>query len=213
MDSALHYVVRQPKTTSERPPLLILLHGYGSHEMDLYSFASELPDSLLIVSFRAPLDMGFGGYAWYEINLDASNNKHSDIHQARISMDMIHKNIEAIKNQYDTDPNKTFVLGFSQGAILSYALSFHYPNSVQYVVALSGYINKELIPADFSASTTEYYISHGSVDQVLPVQWAREAGPFLSSKGIHHEYHEYPVGHGVAPQNFYSFRDWIIARL
>lgn len=213
--SDLHYLVRQPKTTVANPPLLILLHGYGSNEEDLFSFAEELPDELLIVSARAPYTMGYGGYAWYAINFDANNGKFSDLEQARTSIDQIATFIDDIKKRFQTNPDKTFLLGFSQGAILSYALSFAYPNKVQHVVALSGYINNELLPNDLADAnlTTDYYISHGTVDQVLPVDWARKAPLFLETLQLAHEYSEYPVGHGVAPQNFYSFKTWIQERL
>ena len=58
---------------------IVLLHGYGSNELDLFSFADELPDNLLIISLRAPYEMGNGAYAWYAINLDSENNKFSDL--------------------------------------------------------------------------------------------------------------------------------------
>ncbi|MFD2565739.1 alpha/beta hydrolase [Pseudotenacibaculum haliotis] len=214
MSNSLHYIVREPKKGSENPPLLVLLHGYGSNELDLFSFADELPDELLIVSLRAPYEMGFGGYAWYAINLDAENNKFSDLVQARESLTKIASLIDELKTQYNSDPEKTFLLGFSQGAILSYALSFNHPNKVQHVVALSGYINHDLMPENIEEKfNTDYYISHGSVDQVLPVDWARKASPFLDSLGLNNVYSEYPVGHGVAPQNFFSFKKWIEERL
>jgi len=215
MNSELHYIVRQPKTEQENPPLLILLHGYGSNEEDLFSFASELPEELLIVSARAPFDMNFGGYAWYEITLDANNEKFSNLEEARQSLTKIATFIDYIKSTYKTDPDNTFLLGFSQGAILSYALSLNYPNKVQHVIALSGYINEKLIPVSVSDLniSTDYYISHGSVDQVLPVDWARKAPAYLNENELQNEYSEYPVGHGVAPQNFYSFKEWIEKRL
>ncbi len=211
---SLHYIVREPKKSSNKPSLLVLLHGYGSNEQDLFSFAEELPDELLIVSARAPYDMGYGGYAWYAINFDANNEKFSDLVQAKESIDSIALFIDEIKTKYNTNPDKTFLLGFSQGAILSYALSFLYPNKVNHVVALSGYINDDLLPKEISNTiTTDYYISHGTVDQVLPVDWARKASPFLNKHNLVNEYSEYPVGHGVAPQNFYSFKNWIVERL
>lgn len=214
MNSTLHYLVRQPKKVVEQPSLLVLVHGYGSNELDLFSFAEELPDELLIVSLRAPYDMGYGGYAWYAINLDASNNKFSDLDQARTSLTKISEVIADLQDVYNTNRNKTFLLGFSQGAILSYALSFSHPNQVQHVVALSGYINEDLLPESIDNEiVTDYYISHGTVDQVLPVEWARKAPEILSSYGLKNEYSEYPVGHGVAPQNFYSFKRWIEERL
>jgi phospholipase/carboxylesterase len=214
MSDALHYVVRQPKNTIENPNLLVLLHGYGSNELDLFSFADELPDDLLIISLRAPYEMGHGGYAWYAITLDAANNKHSDLNQARESMLKIADLIDELKTEYKTNPGNTFLLGFSQGAILSYALSFNFPNKVQHVLALSGYLNEELLPQNVEHQfNTDYYISHGSVDQVIPVGEARKAAPFLNSLGLQNVYSEYPVGHGVAPQNFFSFKKWIEERI
>ena len=70
------------------------------------------------------------------------------------------------------------------------------------------------MPAEISNEIkTEYYCSHGTVDQVLPVDWARKSKPFLDNLGLENVYYEYPVGHGVAPQNFYSFKSWIEERL
>lgn len=210
----LHYIKRAPKTSTENPPLLILLHGYGSNEQDLFSFAEELPDDFLIVSAQAPLEMGHGGYAWFSINFDANNEKFSDLDQAKTAITKISHFIDEIKKKYNTNPSKTFLLGFSQGAILSYALSLQEPNKVQHVIALSGYINEGLLPSKIAEEiTTDYYISHGTVDQVLPVEWARKAPVILTKNSLKNEYSEYPVGHGVAPQNFYSFKDWIVKRL
>lgn len=212
--SNLHYIVREPKIKTEQTPLLILLHGYGSNEQDLFSFAEELPEEFLIVSAQAPLSMGFGGFAWYSINFDDINGKFSDIKEAKESIHKIAIFIDEIQAKYQTNPDKTFLLGFSQGAILSYSLSFFHPNKVQYLIALSGYINKELLPTEMPSNIkTEYYCSHGTVDQVLPVAWARESKPFLDNLGLKNEYSEYNVGHGVAPQNFFSFKNWLVKNL
>ena len=76
------------------------------------------------------------------------------------------------------------------------------------------YLKKENICSNISTDIrTDYYCSHGSVDQVLPVSWARNSKPFLDNLGFKNEYSEYNVGHGVAPQNFFSFKKWIEARL
>lgn len=210
----LQYIKREPKKATQNPPLLIMLHGYGSNEQDLFSFAEELPDNLLIVSAQAPYKMEYGGYAWYAINLDSNNVKFSNLEQAKKSIEKISSFIDEIKEKYQTNPDKTFILGFSQGAILSYATTFNYPNKVQHVIALSGYINEDLLPKEISKNIkTDYYISHGTQDQVLPVSWARKAPKILSSSNLKNSYFEYPVGHSLSPQNFYSFREWIEKRL
>ena len=85
---------------------------------------------------------------------------------------------------------------------------------MQYIIALSGYLYRELLPETLEQKfDTDYYISHGSGDQVIPVTWARKAKPFLDSIGLNSDYSEYPVGHGVAPENFFSFKRWIENRL
>ena len=124
--------------------------------------------------------------------------------------------IDEIKDHYKVSSNKTFLLGFSQGTILSYAIALNYPEKVQYVLALSGYINDELLPETFDPENyknLDFFISHGNVDQVLPLEWAQNAPPFLDNLKIKNSYKEYPVGHGVAPQNFYDLKKWIEERI
>ena len=211
---SLDYLVREPKISIENPPLLILLHGYGSNEQDLFSFANELPDELLIISAKAPLTLMPGSYAWYTIHLDNIEGKFSDIPEALKARETIATFIDEIKQQYQV--SETFLLGFSQGTILSYAVALNYPDKVDYVIALSGYINDELSPDEFDAErykNLDFFISHGTVDQVLPLEWAQNAPPFLDNLNIKNVYKEYPVGHGVAPQNFYDFKQWITDRI
>ena len=214
---SLEYLIRKPNISIENPPLLILLHGYGSNEQDLFSFAKELPEELLIISARAPLSMGFGSYAWYTIHFDASDaSKFSDIPEAIKARDTIANFIDEILAHYKVDITNVFLLGFSQGTILSYAVALNYPEKVQHVIALSGYINPELIPNYLDKENyrnLDFYISHGTVDQVLPIEWAQKAPPFLDSLTIPNKYEEFPVGHGIAPQNFQNFTNWIKERI
>lgn len=212
----LHYIVREPKVASKNPPLLVLIHGYGSHEEDLFSFANELPSQLLIVSLRAPLSLDFGGYAWYSINFEADANVRSNNKEAMESILKIEKTIEKIKIKYHTDADKTFLLGFSQGCILSIALGLRNPLNYKNIIALSGYVNEKLLPKDVAqkdVSQIDFFVSHGNVDQVLPVEWARKTPLFFDSLNIKHTYQEYPVGHGVAPQNFFDLKNWIEHKL
>jgi phospholipase/carboxylesterase len=208
----LHHLVREPKIKKDKNPLLLLLHGYGSNEEDLFSFASELPEEYYIVSARAPYDMMYGSYAWYAINFDADENKFSDIVQAQQSRDLIATFIDELVANYAIDANDVTLIGFSQGCILSYSIAVSYPQKVQRVVAMSGYFNEEIAIDNFKEndlSKLKIFASHGSVDQVVPVDWARNSIPKLKELGIDIVYKEYPVGHGVAPQNFFDFKNWL----
>jgi len=212
MNLSLHHLVREPKIKLDKNPLLLLLHGYGSNEEDLFSFASELPEEYYVISARAPYDMMYGSYAWYAINFDADEKKFSDLDQARTSRDLIINFIDELIANYAIDANKVTLVGFSQGCILSYAVAMSYPQKVQRIVGMSGYFNEEIAINNYQSndfSGLQIFASHGNVDQVVPVEWARKAKPVLDSLGVPNVYKEYPVGHGVAPQNFYDFKNWL----
>ena len=213
----LAYIFQTPKKKIENPPLLILLHGYGSNERDLFSFAPELPEEMLIISVRAPLPLGFGSYAWYSINFDAtSNKKFSNLEEAKQSINKMESFVDDIILKYKVNVEKIFLLGFSQGAILSYALAMRNPKKLNNILALSGYINIELIPKDLTpekVKNLDFFISHGTVDQVLPIDWIKNSLPILDSLKISYTFNEYPIGHGVNPQNFKDFKNWIINKL
>jgi len=212
---SLYHIIRA-STLTENAPLLILLHGYGSDEADLYSFSGELPDDIFIISVQAPIAMQPYGNAWYSINFDEDKGKWSDNEQAKASRDLIAKFIDEAVEAYPVDKNNVTLLGFSQGAILSYAVALTYPKKVKNIIALSGYVNKDILPENLDKtdfSNLDFYCSHGSVDQVIPVDWARQSAPFLKELHIKHTYSEFRVGHGVAPENFREFREWLGKRV
>lgn len=213
MNLSLEFKIREPKVKQDKNPLLLLLHGYGSNEADLFSFAEELPEDYYIISARAPYDMQYGSYAWYAINFDADQNKFSDNEQAKVSRDLIATFIGELIQSYPIDANNVSLIGFSQGSILSYAVALSYPEKVQKVVAMSGYLNLDIVKDDYLKNTfsnLKIFASHGTVDQVIPVEWARKTPAILENLGIMVTYKEYPIGHGVAPQNFYDFKNWLL---
>lgn len=212
---SLQHVIRE-STLSENAPLLLMMHGYGSDENDLFSFATELPDELFIISVKAPYPMQPYGNAWYAINFDAERGKWNDNEQAIQSRDLISKFIDEAIATYPVDGNNVSLLGFSQGSILSYAVALTYPEKVKNIVALSGYIVRDIFPENMETkdySNLDFYCSHGSVDQVIPVDWARQTPAFLNALHIKNQYSEFPVGHGVAPQNFHELKAWLAARI
>ena len=215
MATNLHYIKRE-SSLQDNAPLLILCHGYGSDENDLFSFASELPEQLFIISVRAPYPLQPYGHAWYAINFDAEKGKWSDNEQAKLSRDKISDFIDYAIDTYPVDSKNITLLGFSQGTILSCSVALTYPDKIKNIVALSGYINKDILPSTLIKDHfkhLDFYSSHGSVDQVIPVDWARQTKPFLDELKIKNTYSEFPVGHGVAPQNFYEFKAWLEKRI
>ena len=214
-DLSLYHLIRPNADRSVNPPALIMLHGYGSNEEDLFSFARELPEELFVISVRAPYSMEPFGYAWYAINFEAEKGKWSDLKQAATSRDLLIEFLDEAIEAYDLDPERISLLGFSQGTILSYAIALSRPDKIKSVVALSGYINKELLEEGLEEKDhgeLQIYASHGQLDMVIPPAWAQQTPDFLEALGVTHVYEEFPVGHGVSPANFESFKNWLKSR-
>lgn len=184
--------------------------------MTFFSFASELPQELCIISVRAPYILQPYGYAWYAINFDNEKGKWSDDDQAIASRDKIKNFIDEACTTYGLDEKNVNLLGFSQGTILSYAVALSYPEKVKNIIALSGYINENILVETYKENNFDhlnFYSSHGDMDQVIPIDWARKAPVILEKLNIKHVFEEFPAGHGVAPQNFYSLKKWISTKI
>lgn len=209
---SLYHIIRPSVIEDRRPPVIFLFHGYGSNEEDLFSFASELPSECFIISTRAPNPLPPFGNAWYDINFDAKHGKWSDEEQAMASRNKIVNFIEEACEAYQLDKDNVTLLGFSQGTVLCYAVALSFPDKVKNVVALSGYIDENILEKNYTQKdhkNLNIYASHGQVDQVIPSEWAQKAPILLKKLGIKHKYEEFPVGHGVSAENFYSFRKWL----
>ena len=209
---SLQHVLRLAKPTKDKSPAIFLFHGYGSDEEDLFSFATELPEECCIISARAPYPMQPFGNAWYAINFDAAFGKWTDEAQAISSRDKIVHFISEACEAYALDEDRITLIGFSQGTVLSYAVALSFPEKVRNLVALSGYIDEKILIEGFREkdhSKLNVYASHGQVDMVIPPEWAQRAPEFMKNLHIDHVYEEFPVGHGVSPQNFHAFRRWL----
>jgi phospholipase/carboxylesterase len=211
----LEHNYKAPANATAQSPAIIMLHGYGSDENDLFSFASELPDNYHIISLKAPNAMQPYGNAWYAIHFDADDGKFNDTEQAIASRELVVQCIEEAIKAYKLSEENITLLGFSQGTILSFAVALSYPGKIKNVIGLSGYVAEDMLTEDYknkNHSSLNIYSSHGSVDQVIPVAWARKTKPFLENLGASCAYSEFPVGHAVAPQNFYELKAWLLSQ-
>lgn len=206
------YIIKHPQIQTNKAKALLMFHGFGSNEADLFSFADQLPDNLLIISARAPFSLAYGGFAWYNIFIDAQNRKISDNQQAMESLEKISEFIDYLIDKYNIDQQNLNLLGFSQGAILSYALALTYPEKIKNIVALSGYINDDIMPIQEKIEHYEhlnFFASHGKFDDVIPVELARKIPDYLSQRNIKHLYKEYPMGHEVSYDCLTDMTEWI----
>ncbi|NER11176.1 phospholipase/carboxylesterase [Muriicola jejuensis] len=213
---SLEHLIRPPAKSTVKSPAIFLFHGYGSNEEDLFSFAPELPEELCVISARAPYRLPPYGFAWYQIDFDANFGKWSDTEQARASVQKMMLFIKEAIDAYSLDETRISLLGFSQGTVLSFALALSYPEMIQNVVGLSGYVDENILSAGYDKkdhSHLKMYVSHGQLDPVIPLSWASRTPAILDRLGISYAFEEFPTGHGVSRENFYSMNTWLAKHL
>ncbi len=207
----LHYLIKHPKTESKQTQLLILLHGVGSNEKDLFSFADQFPDNFMVVSARAPFEVGQDSYAWYEVDFSTGKpliNKE----KAEKSRVLILQFIDQLKEKYKFDDKQVYLCGFSQGAIMSYSVGLTSADKIKGIAVLSGRLLEEVKPLIKSSAQLKQlnvFISHGTNDNVLGIHYAQSCNSYLKELGINATYKEYPEGHTISNAMIADLLNWL----
>lgn len=213
---SLVHRMRRPRPEPSGPaPLLLLLHGYGSSEDDLFALAPYLDARFCVVSVRAPLPLSWGGWAWFPL-IFTSEGPSADLAEARQSQEITETFIGEAVAAYGLDPARVYLLGFSQGAITALGLALTRPERVAGVVAMSGM----LPPLPDAARAAPSALAglpilavHGTADSVLPVARGRALRDALSSLPVALTYQEYPMAHTVTEESLTDVAAWLTERL
>jgi len=198
-----------------RPPLLVLLHGIGADENDLLPLAPMLDPRPKVVSLRAPRDYPVG-YAWFQIDFGADGTVRPHLDQAKQSLADLVRWLESAPARYGTDPERTYLLGFSQGAMMSLGVLRTAPELLAGVIALSGRDPEGLFPLTAPAeavAAVPLLVAHGTLDDLLPVENGRRTRAAFEGLSRDFTYREFPVGHGIDEDEIRWVREWLRARL
>jgi phospholipase/carboxylesterase len=212
--------VRRPRR-EDGPPLLVLMHGYGSNEDDLFALAPYLDERLLVVCPRAPIVLMPGSYAWFEIGFyqDARGRTQIavDERQARMSHEVVAEFIAAAVRAYGADPARVIVGGFSQGASMAAMTALVRPDLVAGALVLSGIVPSQIMedapPAEQLAGKA-FFVGHGMHDQVVQIEHGRATRELLQALPVELTYHEYPgMGHEINAECLRDVTAWLRERL
>ena len=217
---SLAKLTRPPVLASTRhakPPLLVLLHGYGSHQHDLFELTPALDPRFFVISLRAPYTLTPGSYSWFGLQPIVETFTINEA-EAASSVAQVVQFIKAALDEFDADPSQVYLMGFSQGAMISAAVALEYPGLVQGLVLMSG----QLLPHTFQTLQASpvsekecpaVIITHGTQDPLISVQHARAARAFLESRNIALTYHEYDMRHQLTQECFEDVRAWLMEHL
>jgi phospholipase/carboxylesterase len=212
----LQHIAREPRSPADRPPLLVLLHGVRSNEQDLIGLASMLDARFYVVSAQAPIQMGPSAYGWYHVQFRQDGTFEIDDEEADRSREMVIRFVRELKERYPVDPDRVFLMGFSQGCIMSLGAALAEPKMVAGVVGMSG----RLLPSTVKHMAAEdalrglpLYVVHGTRDQVISIEYGREIRDRLSKLPVELTYREYDMGHNVTRESMDGISEWLTARL
>ena len=207
------YSVKESLTFDKNNKVIIMFHGYGSNKDDLFSFAKFMNPNFLIISIQAPIQMDYNSYCWWSLNLNNDMQLQMDVKEAKNSLNELNRFISAdLSVKYNFGLNQVYLLGFSQGCMISYALSINFPKNYKKAVGLSGKIPHEIINFNekFDYSNHNFFCSHGLNDQVIPIEIARESDRWFSEKNINHKYLEFESAHVINSENFEQMNLWLL---
>ena len=208
---SLIHLIQEPASFSPEPdtvtPTILALHGRGSNEGDLIGLADYLPKNFLWISPRGLFDLGPDSYEWFQI----SQVGKPDPARLANALNTLDKFIDEIIASYPVDKTKLYLLGFSQGSIVSMSYALTRPQRVAGIIAQSGYIPHEsgLQIDEAGIKGKPFILTHGIQDSVLPVEWARRSRDTLQKLETDLEYHEFNMGHNVSAESLAVINSWL----
>ncbi|HWH55450.1 MAG TPA: hypothetical protein VNT04_07700 [Gaiellaceae bacterium] len=192
---------------------LVLFHGRGADENDLFPLLDLLdPERRLVAATpRGPLSLPPGGAHWYVVRRVGFPDKETfDASYQRAGAWL-----DAFAEQTGVAPRRTVLGGFSQGAVMSYALGLGRGRPrLAGLLGLSGFLpTVDGFELDVSPPLPPVAIGHGEYDPVIPVEFSREARRRLEQAGADVLYREYPLPHAIDPRFLVEARDYLIDRI
>lgn len=211
-DLILKYKVRAPVTAADKPGLILLLHGVGSNEEDLFKLTGSLPAEFVIISARAPYTLSPGRYAWFELSY-SEGKPIINPEQAEKSRLVLNIFINQLIERYQVDTSRIYMGGFSQGGIMSYSVGLTFPQKLKGIFILSSRLLPEvrpLIKPGKQLQQLNIFIAHGKSDQILPLAYAHEARLFLESLTDRITYYEYEMAHVIGEKELVDLNNWLL---
>jgi phospholipase/carboxylesterase len=197
--------VKQPTKNSEVDRVLLLLHGHLGNENVMWILANPLPKDYYMLAPRAPVLLGEDQYSWHEIE-----PQWPDINQYQQLADQLLERVDQWAEQNMVDVKEYDVLGFSQGAVMAYALALLYPERIGRIAAIAGFIPqswKSQFADDFTVNKP-IFVAHGKQDDIIPIEKAHQAAEWLKEKGAQVSFCEADTGHKLSANCFNGMGDF-----
>jgi phospholipase/carboxylesterase len=187
---------------ASRFPVLLLLHGWTGDENVMWVFASRLPHDVILLSPRGLYPAPQGGYGW-QPHVTETWPTVDDFRPAVNAL----RDLLISKNFSMADFSKLRLVGFSQGAALAFSYAFTFPQQIYSIASLSGFLPDGITAlAGGLLKDKPVFLAHGTQDELVPVERARQAVELLRSVGVQVHYCEDDVGHRLSAACFHGMQ-------
>ncbi len=209
----LPYLERKPLIETESaPPVLVLLHGRAAKAETIFSIEGLLSPALHILSIRATYDSPRGEFEWFApYDYDHPLESFSEEHFAE-SEHILTNEIVQLLNERNISQDNLFLGGFSQGAAMCHILSMRGVLKPSGVIAMSGFFPRPILQWHIPTHRSEYLITHGTRDSILPTSESIFANDFYLRSGCNSEYYEYNGRHKMSIPMIEKVNSWISDR-
>ena len=212
LDLPLHSLHRPAAAQIAEPWLLVLMHGVGSNEQDLFGLAPYIPETFHVVSLRAPYRMGPNAKAWFEFGVNPDGSRTIDEEQEIASRALVVQTVEALTRQLNVPASRVIVGGFSQGGIMSLSVLLTKPELVAGAMALHSRLLPEVLSQIAPASAfagKQLWVSQGLQDNVIPVANGHFIVKQVEPLGLNLTYREFEGAHEIRPQELTALVAWL----
>jgi phospholipase/carboxylesterase len=211
MTVAYEYDIHLPPNAEagKKYPVIFTLHGKGSNERNMFGLVAPLSNDFIIVGIRGNLTLG-AGYQYYE--LKSLGNPIRELFDQAVKQ--LEDFIEYATGKYPIDAGRRYLLGFSQGAILSMTLALTMGDRLKGIVALNGYV-PEFVKTEYElrdVGKVGVWVSHGLYDTVFPVRIGEETAAYFGPLTSQLTFKTYPTDHGVSEDNQRDIIEWLKER-
>jgi len=208
----LSFLQRPAAATTPRPWLLVLMHGVGSNEQDLFSLAPQIPDRFHVLSLRAPFRMGPGSHAWFDFSIEPNGERTINEEQEAQSRAMVAQAVESAAEQLGIPPERVVVGGFSRGGSGGWPCLVSRPPGRR-----GGWVGHRRLrprvvrrpaPAD-ALRGKQLWLSHGTHDNVIPLANAQAIAHHMAPLPVTVTYREFPSAHEIRPSELAATVAWL----
>jgi phospholipase/carboxylesterase len=208
----LAFLQREPAAQGAEPWLLVLMHGVGSNEQDLFGLAAYVPAHFHVLSLRAPYPMGQQAHAWFQFTVDTNGTRHINVAQERAAREQLERTVELAQKELGIPPERTVLGGFSQGGIMALSALLTRPATLRAAMVWHSRLLPEVrslqAPAE-QFSGKSLWISHGTYDNVIPLTSAHAMRDHVQALPLALEYREYASAHEIRPDELQASMAWL----